>query len=102
MPRRHLQARLEKLRSRLKLGRYPALVRKLIMGLAGILVLTLGIIMIFTPGPALVFIPLGLLLLACEFKWAERQALHLMDAGRRVRVRWRLWRRRRAHLRAHH
>ncbi|HLC71856.1 MAG TPA: PGPGW domain-containing protein [Candidatus Nanoarchaeia archaeon] len=34
--------------------------------------LGIGIIMIFTPGPAIVFIPLGIALLATEFHWARK------------------------------
>ncbi|HET6327214.1 MAG TPA: PGPGW domain-containing protein [Planctomycetaceae bacterium] len=37
----------------------------------GILLLVAGIIMIVTPGPAIVFIPLGLGVLATEFQWAR-------------------------------
>jgi len=34
--------------------------------------LGIGVIMIFTPGPAIVFIPLGIALLAKEFHWARK------------------------------
>lgn len=37
----------------------------------GSLLLLAGIIMIVTPGPAVVFIPLGLGVLATEFQWAR-------------------------------
>lgn len=37
----------------------------------GGLLLVAGIIMIVTPGPAVVFIPLGLGVLATEFQWAR-------------------------------
>jgi uncharacterized protein (TIGR02611 family) len=37
----------------------------------GSLLLVAGIIMIVTPGPAVVFIPLGLGVLATEFQWAR-------------------------------
>jgi uncharacterized protein (TIGR02611 family) len=40
--------------------------------IVGMLLLIAGIIMIFTPGPAVVFIPLGLGVLATEFQWARR------------------------------
>jgi uncharacterized protein (TIGR02611 family) len=96
MARRTSQATLERLRVRLHLAKYPPLVRKLIVGLLGLASLVAGIIMIFFPGPAFVFIPLGILLLACEFKWAERQAFWLLDRMHKGRARWRLWRRRRA------
>lgn len=37
----------------------------------GSILLAAGIIMIVTPGPAVVFIPLGLGVLATEFQWAR-------------------------------
>ncbi len=37
----------------------------------GTVLLVAGIIMIVTPGPAIVFIPLGLGVLATEFQWAR-------------------------------
>jgi hypothetical protein len=39
--------------------------------LVGTVLLVAGIIMIVTPGPAVVFIPLGLAVLATEFQWAR-------------------------------
>ncbi len=46
-------------------------IRRLIIGVAGGTVLLIGIIMIVTPGPAVVFIPMGLAILATEFVWAQ-------------------------------
>lgn len=43
--------------------------------IVGLVVLLAGVIMIVTPGPAVVFIPLGLAILATEFQWA-RHILH--------------------------
>jgi uncharacterized protein (TIGR02611 family) len=37
----------------------------------GTILLVAGVIMIVTPGPAIVFIPLGLGVLATEFQWAR-------------------------------
>jgi uncharacterized protein (TIGR02611 family) len=37
----------------------------------GAVLLLAGLIMIVTPGPAVVFIPLGLAVLASEFQWAR-------------------------------
>jgi tellurite resistance protein TerC len=45
---------------------------KLVIFVVGITILLLGVIMIVTPGPALVVIPLGLIILATEFVWARR------------------------------
>jgi uncharacterized protein (TIGR02611 family) len=38
----------------------------------GTLILIAGVVMLVTPGPAFVLIPIGLAMLALEFKWAER------------------------------
>lgn len=46
-------------------------IRRLAIGVVGGTVLLIGIVMIFTPGPAVVFIPLGLAILASEFVWAQ-------------------------------
>ena len=96
MARRTSHATLERLRVRLGLAKYPPIIRKLIVSLLGLTSVVVGVIMIFFPGPAFVFIPLGILLFACEFKWAQRQAFWLLDTGHKGRARWRLWRRRRA------
>jgi len=45
--------------------------RKAVIGIAGGLVLLAGLAMVVLPGPALVFIPLGLAILAAEFPWAK-------------------------------
>ncbi len=47
-------------------------VRRLIVAVLGGTVLLIGVVMIVTPGPALVFVPLGLAILALEFAWARR------------------------------
>lgn len=48
----------------------PKVVRGLVV-VAGLTVLLAGIAMLVLPGPALAVIPVGLALLALEFKWAE-------------------------------
>ncbi|MGE4297400.1 MAG: calcium/sodium antiporter [Desulfovibrionaceae bacterium] len=45
--------------------------RLVVLGVGGA-VLAAGVVMIVTPGPAVVFIPLGLSILATEFGWARR------------------------------
>jgi hypothetical protein len=87
---------MDKLRRALRLDRAHPLTRKIIVGLLGGVCLAAGIVMIFFPGPAFIFIPLGLLLLASEFSWAKPWAHRVLDALRQVRIKWRLWRRRRA------
>ena len=42
------------------------------MFFVGGLLLTIGIVMLVLPGPAIVFIPLGLAILATEFLWARK------------------------------
>ncbi len=49
--------------------------KKIFVLIAGSLVLLLGLALIFLPGPAMLVIPLGLAILATEFKWAK-DALH--------------------------
>ena len=51
------------------------LVRKIIVGIIGGLVLLAGIALLFLPGPAFVVIPLGLAILASEFGWARHYLL---------------------------
>ncbi len=46
--------------------------RRVIVGVIGFTVLLIGIALIFLPGPAIIVIPLGLVILASEFIWAER------------------------------
>jgi NhaP-type Na+/H+ or K+/H+ antiporter len=46
--------------------------RRLIIFFAGGLFLILGVAMLVLPGPALLLIPLGLAILATEFRWATK------------------------------
>jgi tellurite resistance protein TerC len=55
-----------------KWRRQPSVARKVIVALVGGTVLAIGILMVIFPGPAIVFIPLGLAILATEFKWAKK------------------------------
>jgi hypothetical protein len=77
-----------KIREWLRLHKLPKPIRVLVVGIVGGICLIGGIIMIFTPGPAVVFIPLGVLLLASEFKFAERFAIRMLDAFDAVRQKW--------------
>lgn len=54
-------------------------VRRVVVFILGISVLAAGIVMIVGPGPAIVFVPLGLAILATEFLWARR----ILTAARR-------------------
>lgn len=100
MARRNTHEQLNTLRKKLRLERLHPLPRKLIVGIVGGICVIAGVIMIFTPGPAFLFIPLGVLLLATEFPWAERWFHRMKESIHKVRVRWRLRRRRRAHVRS--
>jgi len=45
--------------------------KRLVKIVAGLTVLVIGILMIVLPGPAVVVIPIGLMILATEFVWAR-------------------------------
>ncbi len=45
--------------------------KRIIVGVIGFTVLSIGIAMIFLPGPAFIVIPVGLTILATEFVWAR-------------------------------
>jgi len=53
--------------------------RKLIVAVIGFTVLLIGILMIVLPGPAIVFIPLGIGILAIEFIWARKLLQKMKD-----------------------
>ncbi|HWN95784.1 MAG TPA: PGPGW domain-containing protein [Methylomirabilota bacterium] len=88
--------KIGKLRKWLHLHKLSKPVRLIVVGAAGGICLVAGIIMIVTPGPAFVLIPLGLLLLASEFKWAERWAQKALDGLDTLRDKWRASKRRRS------
>lgn len=46
--------------------------RRLMVAVVGLTVLLAGIAMLILPGPAIIFIPLGLAILATEFRWARK------------------------------
>src|SRR6516165_4946792 len=46
--------------------------RRVIVFLTGGVILSIGLVMLVLPGPAIVFIPLGLAILATEFRWARK------------------------------
>ncbi|MGZ4426598.1 MAG: TIGR02611 family protein [Nocardioidaceae bacterium] len=71
------EARLhERVRARMHAHPALAVVWKTAVAVVGSAVLAVGVVMIVTPGPAIVLIPLGLAILATEFRWA-RQALEI-------------------------
>ncbi|MGE5207715.1 MAG: PGPGW domain-containing protein [Alphaproteobacteria bacterium] len=46
--------------------------RRVVVFLAGGIILTIGLAMVVLPGPAIIFVPLGLAILAIEFRWARK------------------------------
>lgn len=46
--------------------------RRIIVFCAGGIILIIGFVMLILPGPAIIFIPLGLAILATEFRWARK------------------------------
>lgn len=45
--------------------------RRIVVAVLGATVLLIGLVMIVTPGPAIVVIPVGLMILSIEFAWAR-------------------------------
>ena len=84
---------VEKVRHALRLDKLPRTIRRVVVVIVGGVIFAAGVVMIVTPGPAFVLIPAGLLILATEFKWAERMADRLFQWGKDVKA-W--WKRRRA------
>jgi uncharacterized protein (TIGR02611 family) len=58
---------------------------RIAFAIVGGLILAAGIVMLVTPGPAFVFIPVGLAMLALEFKWAERLLIRALVQAERAR-----------------
>jgi uncharacterized protein (TIGR02611 family) len=58
--------------------------RKVGVAVAGGSVLLVGLALIFLPGPAIIVIPLGLAVLATEFRWAARLLVYLKVQGARA------------------
>src|ERR1051325_64976 len=63
---------------------FGSALRKPAVAVAGFAVLAIGISFIFLPAPSVVVIPLGLAILAREFRWARR----LLDWSRDRARRW--------------
>ena len=60
------------------------LLRRIVIGVSGGLVLIVGVAMTVLPGPAFVVVPLGLAILATEFAWAGRMMHRFRDMTNRV------------------
>ena len=79
---------LDKVRRFLLLDKLPPWPRKIVVTVMGGLLFIAGIIMLVTPGPAIVLIPLGLLILGTEYQWASTAAHKVTDLLHRARQRW--------------
>ncbi len=55
--------------------------RRVVVGIIGTTVFSLGIVMIILPGPAFLVIPFGLAILASEFVWARRWLARIRGNG---------------------
>ena len=77
----------ERIRHFLRIDKLPPVGRKVTVTVAGGFVLLAGLVMLVTPGPAIVLIPLGLLILGIEFPWAQSAVNKLSGLIRRVRER---------------
>ena len=49
--------------------------RRVVVLFAGGAILGIGLVLLVLPGPAIIFIPLGLAILATEFRWARKWLL---------------------------
>lgn len=61
----------QRFRQRIGLDLLPKPIRRVIVAVIGGTILLIGIALLVLPGPALVVIPIGLLILATEFAWAR-------------------------------
>jgi tellurite resistance protein TerC len=65
------------------------MVKKIIISVVGFTVLLIGIALIFLPGPAIVVIPIGLVILAGEFVWAksllDKLKNQMSNAGKKLK-----------------
>ncbi len=59
--------------------------RRAVVAVVGSTVLALGVAMLVLPGPAVVVIPIGLVILATEFVWARRYLRRMRDQVNRLR-----------------
>lgn len=62
----------QNLRARLGWDLLPRTLRRVVVGVIGGTIVLIGIALILLPGPAIIVIPLGLLVLGSEFAWARR------------------------------
>lgn len=59
--------------------------KRLIKIVLGMTVLVIGILMIVLPGPAVVVIPIGLMILATEFVWARKLMQRFQERLKKIK-----------------
>lgn len=59
--------------------------RRILVAVVGSIVLLIGLAMTVLPGPAFIVIPLGLAILAKEFRWARQALVRVRQFFRRFR-----------------
>jgi hypothetical protein len=62
---------LHRVTGALGLDRIPA-IRKIVVAVIGGTIVLVGLALLLLPGPAVIVIPIGLVILASEFAWARR------------------------------
>ena len=62
--------------------------RRIVVGVIGATVVSVGIVMLVLPGPAILVIPLGLGILGLEFAWARRWLRHVRERSQVLVERW--------------
>ena len=62
--------------------------RRVVVGVIGATVVSVGIVMLVLPGPAILVIPLGLGILGIEFAWARRWLRHVRERSQVLVERW--------------
>jgi uncharacterized protein (TIGR02611 family) len=79
----------KKFRRLFRLNGLPVGVKRIVIGVAGVVVIAAGVAMIVLPGPAFIMIPLGFAILATEFNWARRWLRKVRDVMKHARNKWR-------------
>ena len=73
----------------MRIDKLPQKARKPAVLISGSVFVIAGAAMVVLPGPAFVFLPLGFLVLATEFQWAQQLFEKLQATARRAKSKWR-------------
>jgi uncharacterized protein (TIGR02611 family) len=81
-----------------KLDSYPRLrlAYKVVVALAGVVVIAVGLVLVPLPGPGWLIVFVGVAVLGTEFPAAHRVTQAVRRVAHRLRLRWRGWRAQRA------